>query len=343
MTKHIIGILFVYALAVSGQAYAENEKNASESDHGDHSEHAMDHGDHSDHVMDHEEHSDHAMDHDDHAGHDEHVMDHGDHSDHGGMVHGDDHMMSDPPEAHADHGASDEHTAHHGDHHHHHDDGHIMDHEGGMIMGQNFDELPSSCDSISEEIEITVRAGRKYAEKFPGTIFAFDQQEWKIKPCAKVTWHFVNEDDIRHQFMMHGLPRYLYHLGMFHLESTGPRTISGTMIFPASDETYLVHCDISQHMEKGMKAQVVVGNGGEDLTSIPGLTPYAFPDTYIAEDLPQVSDNDDEDSFLQQITDFFSDNTPISGMMFLGLLAGLLSAFLAAKLKLSRQKDDVAQ
>jgi hypothetical protein len=285
------------------------------------------------------DHDDHEMDHSDH---DDHVMDHGDHSDHSGMVHGDDHMMDDPPREHAEHGSTDEHTAHHGDHHHHHDDGHIMDHEGGMIMGQNFDVLPSSCDSISEEIEITVRAGRKYAKKFPGTAFAFDEQEWKIKPCAKVTWHFVNEDNVRHQFMMHGLPRYLYHLGMFHLESTGPRTITGTMIFPASDETYLVHCDISQHMEKGMKAQVVVGNGGEDLTSIPGLTPYAFPDTYIAEDLPKVSDKDD-DSLMKQTTDFFTDNSPISGLMFFGLLAGLLSAPLISRLKLGKKKSDDAQ
>lgn len=318
MTKHIIGILIAGALAISVQAYAQNDADAIEQE--DHSKHEMDHGDH-----------------------DDHVMDHGDHSDHSGMVHGDDHMMDDPPKEHDGHGSTDEHTAHHGDHHHHHDDGHIMDHEGGMIMGQNFDELPSSCDSISEEIEITVRAGRKYAKKFPGTAFAFDNQEWKIKPCAKVTWHFVNEDDVRHQFMMHGLPRYLYNLGMFHLESTGPRTISGTMIFPASDETYLVHCDISQHMEKGMKAQVVVGNGGEDLTSIPGLTPYAFPDTYIAEDLPQISDKEEDDSLMKQTTDFFSDNSPISAMMFFGLLAGLLSALLISRLKLVRKKRDDAQ
>jgi hypothetical protein len=331
MTKQIIGILIASALTISAQAYAQNDADATEQE--DHSKHEMDHGDHDDHVMDHG----------DHSGHDDHVMDHSDHSDHSGMAHGDDHMMDDPPSEHAEHGSTDEHTAHHGDHHHHHDDGHIMDHEGGMIMGQNFDELPSSCDSISEEIEITVRAGRKYAEKFPGTAFAFDTQEWKIKPCAKVTWHFVNEDDVRHQFMMHGLPRYLYHLGMFHLESTGPRTISGTMIFPASDETYLVHCDISQHMEKGMKAQVVVGNGGEDLTSIPGLTPYAFPDTYIAEDLPQVSDKDDEDTLMEQATDFFTDNSPISGMMFFGLLAGLLSAPLISRLKLGKKKSDDAQ
>jgi len=233
--------------------------------------------------------------------------------------------VMDEPVDHTMHHAEEDHSMHHGDHHHHdHGDGHIMDHEGGMIMGQNFDELPSSCDSISEEIEITVRAGREYAAQFPGTVFAFDKQEWRVKPCSKITWHFVNEDEVRHQFMIHGLPRYLYPNGMFHLESTGPRTISGTFIVPASDETYLAHCDISQHMEKGMKAQLVVGNGSEDLPSIPGITPYAFPDTYEAEELPQVSDESDEDTITEQITDFLNENSPMSLMTFIGLLIGLI-------------------
>ncbi|MDH5480482.1 MAG: cupredoxin domain-containing protein [Nitrosomonas sp.] len=278
------------------------------------------------------------VDHSDHMHHDDHNMDHSDHSGHDHSLHDDDHQMDDPSD-HTMHHPEDDHSMHHGDHHHH-DDGHIMDHEGGMIMGQNFDKLPSSCDSISEEIEITVRAGRQYAKEFPGTIFAFDKQEWHVKPCSKITWHFINEDDIRHQFMMHGLPRYLYSNGMFHLESTGPRTISGTLIVPASDETYLVHCDISQHMEKGMKAQLVVGSGSEDLPSIPGLTPYAFPDTYEAENLPQVSDDPDKDTITKQITDFLNDNSPISLMMFIGLVIGLLSMPLVYRvITLLRKKE----
>ena len=172
------------------------------------------------------------------------------------------------------HDSADEHIAHSGGHHHHADDGHIMDHEGGMIKGQNFDELPSSCESISEENGITVHAGRNYVKKFPGTAFAFDIPEWRVKPCSKITWHFINEDQIRHQSMHHELPRYLYQNGMFHLESTWSRTITDTMIVSGADETYLAHCDISQHMEKGMKAPLVVGKGGAKLFSIPGFTPY---------------------------------------------------------------------
>jgi hypothetical protein len=113
-----------------------------------------------------------------------------------------------------------------------HGDGHLMDMGGGMVMGQNTDTLPGGCDKISETKEITVHAGHKYAEKFPGRMYAFDTQEFQVKPCTKLTVHFINEDHVRHQWMMHGLPKYLYPKGMFHLEVSGPAKISGTLILP---------------------------------------------------------------------------------------------------------------
>ena len=161
-----------------------------------------------------------------------------------------------------------------------HGDGHLMDMDGAMVMGQNADTLPGGCDKIAATKEITVRAGHKYSEKFPGTMWAFDQQEFQFEPCTKLTVNFVNEDEIRHQWMMHGLPKYLYPKGMFHLEVSGPGSVSGTLILPPGDKTYLVHCDIAQHMEKGMKAQLKVGKGGEDLPSIPGVTAHMYPDDY---------------------------------------------------------------
>jgi plastocyanin len=161
-----------------------------------------------------------------------------------------------------------------------HGDGHMMDMEGGMVMGQNKDRLPGGCDRISQDTEMTVRAGHKYAKKFPGTMYAFDQQEWRFKPCTRLTVHFINEDSIRHQWMVHGLPKYLYDKGMFHLEVTGPGRVSGTLILPNDDKTYLVHCDIAQHMEKGMKGQLVVGKGSLNMPSIPGLTTQVLPDNY---------------------------------------------------------------
>jgi hypothetical protein len=170
-----------------------------------------------------------------------------------------------------------------------HGAGHLMDMGGGMVMGQNTDTLPGGCDKISETKEITVRAGHKYAEKFPGRMFAFDTQEFQFKPCTKLTVHFINEDSIRHQWMMHGLPKYLYPKGMFHLEVSGPAKISGTLILPPGDKTYLVHCDIAQHMEKGMKAQLKVGAGSGDLPSIPGVTALEIADNYAGSEIPVIA------------------------------------------------------
>ena len=215
-----------------------------------------------------------------------------------------------------------------------HGTGHMMDMDGGMVMGQNRDTLPESCSKISEDVEITVHAGHKYSEKFPGRMFAFDQQEWRVKPCTRLTVHFINEDDVRHQWMMHGLPKYIYKSGMFHLEVTGPGKISGTLILPANDETYLVHCDLAQHMEKGMKAQLVVGKGSTDLPSIPGLTPLAFPDSY------DVAPIESESSVKSVTASAVSRAAPVAsaspgplsfGMLAIGLAFGLLVTPLLAR------------
>jgi plastocyanin len=224
-----------------------------------------------------------------------------------------------------------------------HGDGHLMDMAGGMVMGQNVDTLPGGCESISETKEITVHAGHKYAEKFPGRMFAFDTQEFNFKPCTKLTVHFVNEDNVRHQWMMHGLPKYLYPKGMFHLEATGPSKISGTLILPPGDKTYLVHCDIAQHMEKGMKAQLKVGKGDGDLPSIPGVTAYVVADDYKAS-LPELMAKAETEAV--SVPAVVAPGTPasaateqqedsvISGVTVIGLALGLLAApFLARKFK----------
>ena len=224
-----------------------------------------------------------------------------------------------------------------------HGDGHLMDMAGGMVMGQNADTLPGGCDSISEKKEITVHAGHKYAEKFPGRMFAFDTQEFNFKPCTKLTVHFVNEDNIRHQWMMHGLPKYLYPKGMFHIEASGPSKISGTLILPPGDKTYLVHCDIAQHMEKGMKAQLKVGKGDGDLPSIPGLTAPVIADDYKAT-LPELATKAAADGLIEPVVvataaavpapTVKQDDSIISGVTVIGLALGLLVApFLGRKFK----------
>ncbi|MBS3952223.1 MAG: copper oxidase [Methylomicrobium sp.] len=223
-----------------------------------------------------------------------------------------------------------------------HGGGHLMDMGGGMVMGQNTETLPGGCDKIAATKEITVHAGHKYAEKFPGRMFAFDTQEYQFEPCTKLTVHFINEDSIRHQWMMHGLPKYLYPKGMFHLEVTGPGKISGTLILPPGDKTYLVHCDIAQHMEKGMKGQLKVGKGSGDLPSIPGVTAYVIPDDYgmakvdiPVSQQPAINPNaaiESKPVTAPSVQD--QNDSLISGVLVIGLAAGLLIApFMARKFK----------
>jgi len=158
------------------------------------------------------------------------------------------------------------------EHHHHHEmPGMSMD-ATGMVMGNNSDKLPDDCTEISGEYEINVVAGTSYAEPYASTTFGFNEHQWQVEPCSRITVNFKNEDDVRHQWMLHGLPKYLYDRGMFHMEASGGYSQSGVFIVPSDDKTYLVHCDIAQHMEKGMKAQLIVGRGGDDLWSIPGVS-----------------------------------------------------------------------
>ena len=165
---------------------------------------------------------------------------------------------------------------------HYHALGMHMDMQG-MVMNENKDQLPKDCKKITEDIVIKVKAGTQFAKTYPGTVFGYDKHEWKAKPCSRITVEFENTDEIRHQWMVHGLPSYLYPEGMFHIEVNGKFSKTGTFIVPSTPFTYLVHCDIAQHTEKGMKAQIVVGSGTKDkpvLPSIPGLSDPKFPDDY---------------------------------------------------------------
>jgi len=160
-------------------------------------------------------------------------------------------------------------------------------HGVSMVMNENLDSLPRDCNRISEDVLISVDAGAEYALAEGGKVFGYSQHDFSAPPCARITVTLNNNDEVRHQWMLHGLPRYLYPQGMFHLEANGGESVTGTFIVPSDDATYLVHCDISQHMEKGMKAQLVVGSGASNFWSIPGVTADFNRDLETA---PSVSD-----------------------------------------------------
>jgi len=161
--------------------------------------------------------------------------------------------------------------------------------DAGMVMNANSDTLPRGCDAISRDYEFSIEGGRAHAAGHPGLIFGLSQHELRVEPCSRLTVSFSNLDQVRHQWMVHGLPKYLYPGGMFHIEANGGATMTGTFIVPGDDRTYLLHCDMAQHMEKGMKGQLVVGRGSGDLWSVKGQSDAFVRDDYLPASVPRWS------------------------------------------------------
>lgn len=166
-----------------------------------------------------------------------------------------------------------------------HHQGMTMD-SAGTVMNQNLDVLPRGCDAISLDLSFTIHAGRKYADESPGMMFGMSDHEVRVEPCSRVTVTFVNEDEVRHQWMVHGLPKYLYPAGMFHIEVMGGHQKTGTFIVPGENKNYLIHCDIAQHMEKGMRGQLVVGSGSGDLWGVRGVSDAFYRAAYLPAKAP---------------------------------------------------------
>jgi plastocyanin len=151
----------------------------------------------------------------------------------------------------------------------------------GVVMNENHDQLPRDCTGISREHAFTIHAGKTYAQDVPGMVFGMSEHEVRVMPCSRVKITFVNEDAVRHQWMVHGLPKYLYPAGMFHIEVSGGHRKTGTFIVPGDDRTYLIHCDMAQHMEKGMRGQLVVGAGSGNLWGVAGISDQFYRSAYL--------------------------------------------------------------
>jgi len=156
---------------------------------------------------------------------------------------------------------------------------------GGVVMNENRNTLPRGCEEISRDHQLTIRAGREYARGVPGMTFGMSEHDVRVEPCSRIEVTFVNEDDVRHQWMVHGLPRFIYPSGMFHIEANGGQSKTGTFIVPAEDKSYLIHCDMAQHMEKGMRGQLIVGKGSGDLWGVKGVSDQFLRAAYLPDNV----------------------------------------------------------
>ncbi len=128
--------------------------------------------------------------------------------------------------------------------------------EDGNVVNENLDTLPQGCDGLRGKERVVVKAGEEFAE--PGQAYGYSQDEFRFEPCTRVTVVLENQDEIRHQWMLHGLPTDIYPMGMFNVEVQGQGRVSGTFVTPAEPGRLNLHCSLPQHKQKGMRAHVVI-------------------------------------------------------------------------------------
>ena len=131
--------------------------------------------------------------------------------------------------------------------------------ENGSVTNGDPGQLPPGCEAVNGTKHVTVRAGTAYAA--PGEAFAFDTDRVRAPPCTRLVVTLVNEDAVRHQFMVHGLPGSVYPMGMFAIEVDGHGRVTGSFVTPAEPYRLHTHCSLPQHQQKGMLMEVVVGDG----------------------------------------------------------------------------------
>ncbi|MFB6099694.1 MAG: multicopper oxidase domain-containing protein [Candidatus Nanohalobium sp.] len=141
--------------------------------------------------------------------------------------------------------------------------------KGGTVTNQNTEKLPSGCQKIHGEKTIRVKAGEQFADA--GETFSYSRKNYTISRCVKTTVVFNNTDEVRHQWMVHGLPEETYPGGMFSIEALGGETVRGTFITPGRRKELNLHCSLPQHQQKGMEGSIKISKdekAGKDSQSL---------------------------------------------------------------------------
>jgi len=98
--------------------------------------------------------------------------------------------------------------------------------DNGMVINENKDNIPTGCNDKVIDEELSIVADSHSQHKTKGTTFSFYPRVFNVKPCTRITVTFKNNDKVRHQWRVPGLPRFMYNGGMFHMEANGGK-ISG--------------------------------------------------------------------------------------------------------------------
>lgn len=128
--------------------------------------------------------------------------------------------------------------------------------DAGLVLHGNRERLPEDCAAVSADIAFTVHAGTAHAAA--GQVYGFDTLQHAVPPCARVTVTLSNDDSIRHQWQLLGLPEALHPGGEFLLEANGGQQVTGSFIVPGAAARFPVQCSHADHAVQGMQSSLRV-------------------------------------------------------------------------------------
>ena len=153
--------------------------------------------------------------------------------------------------------------------------------ENGSTVNANGSVLPPGCEAVRGERRLTVDAGREYATD--GDAFGYDLDSVTAPACTRLVVTLVNHDDVRHQWVVDGLPTDTYPGGYVAIEVADRGSVTAALVTPAEPGTYEGLSTLPQHEQNGMRLPLVVTGddpsrttttgGGESGGSAPGLGP----------------------------------------------------------------------
>ena len=123
--------------------------------------------------------------------------------------------------------------------------------DAGLVRHANPERLPEGCPAVSADIAFTVRAGTAHAAA--GEVYGYDSLAYAAPPCARVTVTLINDDAIRHQWQLLGLPEALHPGGEFLLEANGGPQVTGRFIVPGAAARFPVQWSHAGHATAGMQ------------------------------------------------------------------------------------------
>lgn len=140
--------------------------------------------------------------------------------------------------------------------------------ENGSVVNADADSLPPGCEAVRGERRLTVDAGREYAAA--GDAFGYDLDTVTAPACTRLVVTLVNHDDVRHQWVVDGLPTDTYPGGYVAVEVADRGSVTAAFVTPSQPGTYEGLSTLPQHEQHGMRLPLVVT--GDDPTGTAATT-----------------------------------------------------------------------